>query len=313
MPLVFPPSPSIGDTYTDDNGVVWQFDGVKWNVVTGTLKKVFNGVRVSFTSTYSLSSTEAAVSWDSEDFDTGQYWSIGTPARLTISQTGYYNINATFFASTAGAGYSVKVKLNGTTDLINGTLNANQSAGYNQTIQLNAGDYLEVYASEALNVGGFTTDTYVELVQMGLGVGTGVNSMAAFSGVKTYLTSAFSTNNTATGIAWTGTTYDVNANALALTYWSAGLPTRITVKTNGFYQVTSYVKNGSTGSNYTLTLRKNGVTTIATVTDRNPNDQSLINEVYSLNANDYLEILVSSATNGTVTTDTYFELIRLGF
>lgn len=313
MPLVFPPNPSPGDTYTDDNSVVWQYNGVVWNVVTGATKKQFNGARLSFSATYNLNSTESVVNWDVEDFDTGQYWNVSQPSRITINETGYYNINTILFATSLGAGFTVKVKKNGSTTLIEGTFNANQSASYNQTIQLNSGDYLEVYASESGSTGGLTTSSYFEIVQYGLGVGTSTSPYAAFSGAKAILSSSFNTTSTPTAVTWTSTTYDTNANALAGTYWNGGSPTRLTVSVAGYYQISSYILNGSAGTNYTLTLKKNGSTNLANVTGRNPNDQALINEIFSLTANDYLELFVSSATNGSVTNATYFEIIRLGF
>lgn len=314
MALVFPPSPSVGDTYTDDNSVVWQYNGTVWNVVTGTVKKVFNGVKLTLSTTFTLSSVSTPINWDVEEFDTGQYYSVGQPTRITIQQTGYYSVNVVLFADTTGGGYDLSVKVNGTTTLTTGIINPNQSAEYYETVPLNAGDYIEVYASEAENTGGLTTDSFFEVIQLGLGVGTGVNPSAAFSGVRATLSSAFNTTSTPTGIAWTGTEFDTNANALALTYWSAGTPSRLTVKSTGYYSVQCFIQLGSTGTGYAITLRKNGTTTLATNTGLSPNDQVWIEETYYLTTNDYIEILASdTGASGTITTDSHIELIRQGF
>ncbi len=314
MPLIFPPSPTTGDTYTDDNSAVWQFDGVKWNVVTGTLKKVFNGVKVIFSTSYNLTTTNTAVNWDSESYDTGEYWSLATPSRVYINQTGYYTVNLVLFANTTGAAYNMSLKKNGSTILISGTMNPNQSAEYYETLPLNAGDYLEVYADETAATGSFTTSSYLEVQQAGLGVGTGVSPSAAFSGVRVELGSAFNTTSTPTAIAWTSTEFDTNANALALTYWSAGTPTRVTAKSNGYFSVQVYIQLGATGANYTITLKKNGTTNLLTNSGLNPNDDAWVEETYYLLENDYIEIFVSdTASTGSIATTTHMEVIRQGF
>lgn len=314
MPLNFPSSPTVGQTYTDDNSVVWQFDGTVWNVVTGTTKKIFNGVKVEFTTNYALTSTLTAVNWDAEGYDTGSYWAAGQPSRITIPQTGYYSINLLLFAGAAGSGYEISLKKNGSTVLTTGTINLNQSGQYYETMQLNANDYIELYAKEASAIGTLTTSSFLEVQQMGLGVGVGVNSYAAFSGVRTILTSAFSATTTPTGISWSTTEFDTNANAEALTYWSAGTPTRITIKVTGYYSVQAYVQIGTAGANYTLTLKKNGTTNISSNSSLNPNDQAWIEETFLFQTNDYIELFVSTGSGtGSVTADTHMEVIRQGY
>lgn len=314
MPLTFPPSPTVGQTYTDSNSVVWQYNGTVWNIITGTTKKIFNGVKLKFNTNYNLTAINSAVNWDAESFDTGSYWNVSTPYRIVISQTGYYSVNLVLFASTTGAAYNMSLKKNGTTTLISGTMNTNQSAEYYETILFNAGDYLEVYADETNATGAFTTSSYFEIQQMGLGVGVGVNSSAAFSGVRVLLGTAFNTTSTPAALTWTGTEFDTNANAEALTYWSAGTPSRVTVKSTGYFSIQIYIQLGATGSNYTITLKKNGTTTLTTSTGLNPNDDAWIEETYYLTANDYVEIFVSDANStGTISTTTHMEVIRQGF
>lgn len=313
MALNFPSSPTNGQIYTDDNSVVWQYDGVKWNVVTGSTKKIFNGVKVLLSSNYSLTTTSTAISWDAEEFDTGTYWNSGAANRVTILQPGYYNINLVLFAASSGSGYTVDVKLNGSSTITSTVFNANQATEYDEVLQLNAGDYIEVYASDTDGSGALTDSSYMEVTQMGLGVGSGVSSYSAFSGVRTTITTNFNTTSTPTALAWDGTDFNVNANAQALTYWTLSDPAKITVKVNGYYQLNLFIESDSSPGTYTITLRKNGTTTIASST-MGANDQAQFNQIYYLTANDYVEVLVSNSdSTGSIVNESHFEVIRLGY
>lgn len=313
MALIFPANPTNGQIYTDDNSVVWQYDGVAWNVVTGTTKRLYEGVKVGFSTDYALSSTLTAVDWDVESFDTDTYWTAGQPSRVTIPSTGYYNLNTNVFSTAAGQAYDIRVRQNGTTDIVSGTINASQTADYNETQWFDAGDYIQVLASENTAAGSLGSGSYLEVTLLGYATGTGVTPYAAFSGVRTDLTGAFSTTSTPTAIAWSGTDWDTNANALAETYWSAGTPSRLTVKVNGFYLINIQTQTSSSGGTYTITLRKNGTTAISTATI-GANDSAFINQTFELAANDYFEIMVSDTlASGSITTQSYFEIIRQGY
>lgn len=313
MPLSFPISPTVGTIYTDDNSVVWQYDGVKWNIVTGSTKKLFNGVKVAITTFFSLTTTETAIAWQSEDYDTTDYFNIVTPTRITIPATGYYTIHAVLFTNTVGAGYLVTIKVNGVTVLGQSQLNANQSAEFEQTRLFNQNDYIEIYANDSTSTGSFINGTYFEVILAGLSFGTGASSYQAFSGVKTILTSNYSTNTTPSTLDWDTTEFDTNANALALTYWNYLVPGRVTIKTPGYYQLNTYVKVNETGGIYTVTILKNGVTTITT-TLLQPNETARLEQVYQLTTDDYLEIYVSDDLgSGSISTDSYLEIIRMGF
>lgn len=312
MPLIFPPTPSVGTTYTDANSCVWQYDGVKWNVVTGTTKRAFNGVILGLSMNWNLTNVYTPIDWDVETTDTNNYFSSLTPSRITIPATGYYNLNLTIFSDNSGAGYNIKIIKNGVTNLSQGSLNPNQSANFNDTISFDQGDYFEIVANETTDVGAITTASTLELVLMGYAVGTGVTSYSAFSGVKAVLNLAFSTTTTPTGVSWTGTLFDTNANALALTYWSALTPTIITIKSNGYYQLNAFVFTGGVGGTYTITIKKNNVTTISTTTI-GPNDSALLNQIFQFNENDYIELLASDTTgSGNITTESFLEVIRIG-
>lgn len=52
--IIFPPNPNQGDTFTADNGVVYTYDGVKWEGATGNLLNVTTDVIPSANVSYSL-------------------------------------------------------------------------------------------------------------------------------------------------------------------------------------------------------------------------------------------------------------------
>jgi len=312
MALTFPYPATNGQTYTDDNAAVWQYDGVKWNVVTGTTKKLFNGLLLGLSMNYNLTNTATPINWDVETTDTSNYWNALDPSKINIPATGYYNLNLTIFTDAIGAGYYITVVKNGVTTIVDGSMNPNQAGVFNETIYFNQGDYIQIDASETSDSGAITDECTLELVLMGLALGTGVSSSNAFSGVKTILALPFSTTSTLTAIPWTSTAYDTNANALALTYWNGLAPTRITILTTGYYQINVYVETGAVGGTYTLTLRKNGVTSMATTTMA-PNDAANINQLFQLNMNDYIELLASENTSaGNITDEAHIEVIRMG-
>lgn len=313
MPLTFPPAPTVGQTYTDANSVVWQFDGIAWNVVTGTVKKLFNGVQVGLAFNAYLTTTATAIVWDDETYDTNNYWTMGQPTRITIPSTGYYVVNTVLFTPNVGAGYQFMVKKNGATNLVSVTLNANQSAEYNEINYFSAGEYLEIYASESTSSGYVNTDTFLSVTLQGLAVGSGVSAATAFSGAKTTLTADYNTGAVATALAWNNTVFDVNANALALTYWSVAQPSRLTVQTSGFYQIETFMETkAGVGGDYTISLKKNGSTTISTTTVP-ANEVVTLDQIYQLTANDYIEIYVNDTlASGQITADSYLQIQRLG-
>lgn len=313
MPLLFPTNPTEGDSYTDDNSVVWQFDGVKWNVITGTTKKLFNGVRIGFTTPYALTDTLAAVSWDNEEYDTGFYYSAAEDTKITIRQEGYYSLDCDVFTDTAGAGYDVRLVKNGVTTIAQTEMGPNQSAEINNTEYFSKDDYIELHASESTAAGNFTTSTNLEVNLLGLALGTGVSSYSAFSGARAVLTVAYATTSTLTALSWSTTDFNVNANAQALTYWTVSDPSKLTVKTNGYYGVRSFLQMGSGGGNYDIQLKKNGTTVLTTSSGLSPNDFAKVDETYYFQANDYIQILVKDTlAAGTISTDSYLEIIRKG-
>lgn len=314
--LNFPSSPSAGTQYTDDNSAVWEFDGVKWNIVTNATKRFFDGAKVTTSANISLTASSVATIFDTEEFDTGDYFSVVDGGKLTVIETAYYRISGTFFTGTNGSGdsYAATLKKNGTQELTTETFAANQSAFYDNIIQLNAGDYLEIYSSEATATGSLLVGSYVEIQKLGTIPASGVSPFNTFSGASLTTSSAVALTSTPTGVIWTSARFDLNADVAGNTYWSVSTPSRLTVKQTGYFRIKALIYTGTsgTGDSYTIALKKNGSVNLANTTV-SASSTLLINETFNLTQNDYIEIVASeSGAVGTITTDSYIEITRLG-
>jgi hypothetical protein len=317
MALNFPTSPIASQTYTDNNGVIWEFDGTKWGVVTSTTKKLFNGAKVRLTTTASLTNTSSPLDFDVEDFDVGDYYDFAQASRFSVRQTGYYRIAGTFYTGTNGSGesYAFTLKKNGSVTLTTQTSSANQSANYDSTILLNAGDYLEIFVSESTSTGTLLSGSYIEVQRLGYSPGSGINQADVFSGVRTLVSSNVTLSSTATAISWASTAYNENADAFGNLYWTITQPSRITIKVTGYYQIKSFITTSSDGAanSYAITLRKNNTTNIVSSVLLGPNDNANIDEIFLFNANDYIELFVSNTGSiGSILSPVYLELIRVG-
>lgn len=315
--LSFPASPTNGQTYTDPNGKVWTYDSVKWNIDTATTSKQFSGVRVTLASPVSLTATDTAITF-TESYDTATYFLSATPNTVYIPRTGYYRINLQVSTGANGSGNSYNVSLNRNgLGLFNDDMAANQNGIYDDTFLLDAGDELQLVASEAEGLGTLTTGTSLEIQLVGYSFGGAITPGYEFSGVKLDLFSDINTTSTATAITFTSNdiVYNVNANAAGDPYWSNSNPTRLTIGTTGYYRLKGYFLTGANGAanSYTVTIRKNGTTTVETTTLGALENVDL-DETYQFNAADYLEILVSNSGNtGTIdASQTFFGITRLG-
>lgn len=316
MALNFPYPATAGQTYTDDNSAVWQFDGVKWDVITSTTKKLFSGAKASLTTYVSLLSTDVLIEFHQQDFDIDDYYNVSQAGRFTIPKNGFYRITATFFSGNNGNGssYTIKLKKNGSTTVVSNTMAANQSAVYEEILQLSAGDYLEFYANETEGVGTLLANSFVEVVRLGLTPGVGIAAYDSFSGARTSLTIPVSCTTASTAISWVSTTYDTNADVLGNTYWTNSTPTRLTVKQTGYFEIKTMVYTGSAGTDnsYLINFKKNGTTTLTSSTV-SPNETVSLNEIFVLNKDDYVEIYNSNSGGiGTILETSYLEITRLG-
>lgn len=311
MALNFPSSPTTGQTYTDDNGVVWEFDSVKWKVTSSTPYRIYSGVKVTFDNDYSLTSSSAAVSFSVEDIDTDAYFTLTSPSRITISRSGFYRINAAIYTGSAGASYTFIIKKNGATSIASSTISTNQFTNYDEVVELQAGDYIELYATETNALGTILQNSYIELTRLGLAIGTFVSSSEAFSGARSILTTTFATTTTSTAVPWANTEFNTNANPAGDLYWVSGANTRLTIGITGYYRVKSIITASSTDSAYII-LKKNGSTEIANVNIA-VNDTAQLDEIISFSSSDYIELFANgTGSSGSLANNTYLEVTRIG-
>lgn len=314
--LNFPSSPTAGTQYTDDNSAVWEFDGVKWNIVTNATKRFFHGAKVTTSANISLTATPVVTVFDTETFDTGDYFTVADGGKLTVKDTAYYRISGTFFTGPNGSGdsYSATLKKNGSTELTTETFAANQAAFYDNIIQLTAGDYLEIYSRESTATGTLLVGSYVEIQKLGTTPASGVSPFNTFSGARVITSSAIALTSTLSGVSWTSADFNLNANVAGATYWSVSSPSRLTVRQTGYFKIKALLYTGAAGSgdSYTIALKKNGNTDLANTTV-SASSTLLINETFNLTENDYVEVIAKeSGAVGTLTTDSYIEITRLG-
>lgn len=317
MTLSFPPSPTNGQQYTDPNGKVWQFDGVKWNIATSSSSKPFSGVKIELINSYALTETESPVSFDNEVYDTDGFFNLSTPTTITIPRTGYYRVKTNIQTGTSGDGatYSVEVLKNGVS-LFNVNMSANQSGVYDEVLLLNGQDTIGLSAGEASAIGTLEVGTVVEVYLIGYTFGGAITPGFEFSGLRVDLLNDTATTSTPTAITWTTSdiTYDLNANAAGSTYWTDTDPTKFTIATSGYYRLNAYFATTEVGAtdSYTIDVRKNGTTlesgSIGSL------DTVQLDETYNFASTDYIQVFVSN--DGSVGdikgTDTSFSLTRLG-
>lgn len=314
MPLTFPDSPTIYDTYIDSTGVTWEYDGVAWNTIQGTQYKTFNGAKVRLVTSTSLSSIPTPLDYDVEDFDTGDYYTSYDATKITIRVAGYYRVAGTFYTGSSGIGssYTFSLRLNGTDISVTEECAANQAANYDTTLYFNAGSYFQILVSESSSTGTLLSGSYVEIHRLGAAPGAAVTNADVFSGVRVSLSDTQLATSTLTAVTWSATDFDVNSDVFGNTYWNG--TTRLTIKTAGYYQIKSFITTNSDGAEntYTLRLRKNNTSTITTAT-LSPNDNAIIDELYSFAADDYIELQLSnSGSVGGIIAGSYLEIIRAG-
>lgn len=129
-------------------------DYIKLPVISST--SIYSGVRVKKTSTQALvNDTQTVVTWNAEDFDTGNYHNnVTNNSRLTVSQTGYYSLKSCLQWGVDTSGPRVLLyRINGGTALaLSSTTGiSNRDTRINGTIDLylNSGDYIEIVGLHA--------------------------------------------------------------------------------------------------------------------------------------------------------------------
>ena len=317
MALNFPSNPTNLQQYTDPNGIVWQYNATKqvWDTLRSSALKDFSGAKVILTSVESLTSSPLAITFDSEDFDIGNYFTISDPSKITAPKPGFYRINLLLVVGNTGAGssYIFTVKKNGTTDIATTNAGANQAVNYDEIFELLTGDYLELYASEIDGVGELLADSFFEIQNVGDLIGSAQSDATTFSGLKLELGSQFNLTSTASAIDWDTVVFNTNADINGNVYWTSATSSTATIYTTGYYRIKGFFEAGSTGTedSYTIDLRFNGTSSVSGTLG--PNDTLDFDDVYQLNSGSYLQFFADNSLSlGNITTNSYFELIRLG-
>lgn len=318
MALNFPISPTNGQEYIDSNGTVWEYNSTKtvWAVKRHNELKEFSGAKLIFTTPFSLTSVSSAVSWDTSSFDTGVYFDgLDFPTKLTVTNTAYYRINVLLVTGTQGNGasYTFILKQNGNIIMTTDSAGPNQSIHYDEIHLLHSGDYIEIYASESGSSGTISTKSYFEIDRVGFSMGSSFSSRGAFSGAKLNLTTAENTTSTPTAITWDSTEFNVNADINGNVYWDVSESTKVTFYTTGYYRVKSLFEtsaNGATDS-YTVDLRLDNTTLESS--SLGPLDNLILDEIYNFSSGSYLQVYIDNTGSiGSITTDSYLEVIRVG-
>jgi len=121
----------------------------------------FSGAQARNTTSQSIpNSTETAVIFNSEIFDSGSYWDTGANTRFTVPSTGKYSISVNvLFHYSPYANVTIKIYKNGSFAYQNDRLSfsspSNCNAAYigrTSLISLTAADYVEIFVNQ--NSGG---------------------------------------------------------------------------------------------------------------------------------------------------------------
>jgi len=317
--LIFPNVPAHLDTYVDPNQATWQYDsdGPYWNVITSTVRKAFSGVKLENTSAFNLTSANEIIEFDTFQFNIDNYYQ-GTPGKVVVPTTGFYRVQISLFTGTEGSGssYTILIKKNGL-DLETTTLGPNQNTQYDQTLSLNSGDYLEIFGSESTGTGSLLASSNFVVYRVGFAPGTGISNHVAFSGVRSTLNASANTTSVVTAVNWNNIDFNTNANVLGDLYWFNTEPSRLSIRANGFYKARAFVETSSAGSqnSYTIALRRTrGVDTLTLTTiTMSANDFIELDEIFELQEDDYLELMISNSDNtGAILSTSYLELVREG-
>lgn len=315
--LNFPPNPTNLQQYTDDNGIVWEYISSKsvWDVLRDDKLREFSGVKLSLDMPDSLIPTSTAVVWDSTNYDIGGYFNSNFPSRLTIPKIGFYRLNLLISVGPLGSGasYTFVVKKNSDTILTTTTAGANQFVSYDEIFQLYTDDYIELYALETEGIGTINAGSFFEAQNIGDQIGSSQSEATTFSGLKANLDVAEALTASLAPISWDSTTFNTNADINGNVYWTIADPSKATISTTGYYRVKASFEAGSAGTDdsYTVDLRFNNTSSFSS--SMSPNGSLDIDDVFNLTSGSYIQFFgAESGGVGEITTDSYFELIRLG-
>ena len=251
-----------------------------------------------------VSGTGTLVSWDTEVNDTDSMHDQSVnPTRITIRTPGVYAVLARAqFALSATGVRGLSILRNGVAVAENeSTPNATVVHGMDveTTIACNAGDYLEVIAVQnsggALNLNAAISEFSAMMV--------GSAAKAVVPTAQGYRTATLAvTQNVFTAVPLSGVESDNDS------MWSAGAPSRYTVKTPGTYVIKGQLLwNTSLGANFAAAMiRKNGILDIGRQ-DLMPGTTAArvmsVTAIADLAAGDYIELIALQASTGVVNLD----------
>jgi hypothetical protein len=135
----------------------------------------FSGLKANINVAEALTSSLAAITWDSTVFNTNAdingnvYWTISDPSKESIYTPGYYRIKASFEAGSTGTddSYSVQLRFDNV-PVISASMSPNGSLDIDDVYNLNSGSYIQFFAAESGEVGELTTDSYLEIIRLGV-------------------------------------------------------------------------------------------------------------------------------------------------
>lgn len=135
-------------------------------------------------------------------------------------------------------------------------------------------------------------------------------SIREFSGAKLILNNNKGLTATSLAIDFDDSEYDTEEYFNINQY-----PSRINIKRTGYYRLNFQLatSNQGTGASYQFSIKKNGTNTLTTDT-AGPNQFLYYDQITLLYAGDYIEILgLDNSAVGELTTDSFFEIERVGF
>lgn len=122
--------------------------GLKWGDLPGA-----KGCTVRRTTAQTIN-TSGQISFDTEERDDDGYWTVGSPTRLTIPNTGWYMMTVQVSWSTGTSAKNTTIRLDGTTELVHQgpttTASFYQNAAW--VGYFTAGQYLELHVIATADV-----------------------------------------------------------------------------------------------------------------------------------------------------------------
>ena len=159
----FPIASGVGKTYLEVHEIQ--------PVVQNRLSRVYRSSNQTISNT-----TDTAVSFNTEQYDTDDFWTSGQATRITIPVDGYYHITSMIAWEQNNTGYRRHwLRLNGSTAIAESRVEPSDLSDSGSLVEtayyFNVGDYVEVYVwhnkGSSSNVLGSISRLYISTVQIG--------------------------------------------------------------------------------------------------------------------------------------------------